>query len=144
MGSAHQDWETPESEVRSGPHSILARLWWWSFFSCDAMAMLNFLQWCDIDYFWTFPTITIVAIISPKSSGLIILFVWFWGFGFFGGFILGLLEVLGGFLRDLGFFWGVLEVLRGFKGEHHHCCNYFFEPSGLINLRCFFEIINNQ
>ena len=142
MGSAHQDWETPESEVRSGPHSILARLWWWSFFSCDAMAMLNFLQWCDIDYFWTFPTIAIVAIIfSNHRDRLFCNVCMIWGFWFFCcwdfGFILGLLEVLGGFLRDLGFFWGVLEVLRGFKGEHHHCCNYFFEPSGLINLRCF-------
>ena len=75
----------------------------------------------------------------PKSSGLIILFVWFWGFGFFGGFILGLLEVLRGFLRDLGFFWWVLEVLRGFQGDHHHCCNYFFEPSGPINLQFFWD-----
>ena len=55
-------------------------------------------------------------------------------------FLKGVLEVLGGFLRvsgGFGFFLGVLEVLRGFQGEHHHRCNYFSEPSGPINLRCF-------
>ena len=113
------------TQPRSGPHSILARLWRWSFFSWDGdvkfSTMMRYWLFLDIlyhhhccDYF-------------PKSSGLIIFFVWFWGFGFFGGFILGLLEVLGGFLRDLGFFWWVLDVLRGFQGEHHHCCNYFLQ-----------------
>ena len=87
------------------------------------MAMFYFLQRCDIDYFLTFPTIAIVAIIFPNhrdrlfSDVCIILrflgvFEGFWrfwvfsrsfeGFGWvfggFGGFLRGLLG-FGGFSR---------------------------------------------
>ena len=57
----------------------------------------------------------------------------FRGFGFF----LGVLEVLGGFLRGSGGFGVVLEVLGVLQGKHHHRCDYFSKPSGPINLRCF-------
>ena len=60
-------------------------------------------------------------------------------FGGFG-FLLGVLEVLGGFLRGFGVFGRflrVLEIFGGFQGEHHHRCDYFSKPSEPINLRCF-------
>ena len=77
-------------------------------FLCDAMVMFYFLQRCDSDYFWTFTNIAIVAIIFPNHRDRLFCDVcmilrFFFFFGDFG-FILGLLEVLGGFLRDLGFF----------------------------------------
>ena len=87
------------------------------------MAMFYFLQRCDIDYFLTFPTIAIVAIIFPNHRDrlfcdvcIILRFlgvfegfleVWFfsrsfggfgWVFGGFGGFLRGLLG-FGGFSR---------------------------------------------
>ena len=72
------------------------RLQRWSFFSCDAMAMFYFLQRCDSDYFWTFPTIAIVAIIFPNHRDRLFCDVCitlrFWG-------------VLEGFWR----FWGGFE-----------------------------------
>ena len=105
--------------------SLLAnRLQRWSFFSCDAMAMFYFLQRCDIDYFWTFPTIAIVAIIFPNHRDRLFcdvciilsflgVFESFWRFWVF-------LEVFGwvfeGFLRLWVFFegfwifWGVFKV----------------------------------
>ena len=87
------------------------------------MAMFYFLQRCDIDYFWTFPTIAIVAIIFPNhrdrlfSDVCIILrflgvFEGFWRFWVFSV----VLEVLGGFLRDFGGFGGFLRGLLGFGG----------------------------
>ena len=78
------------------------------------MAMFYFLQRCDIDYFWTFSTIAIVAIIFPNHQDRLfcdvcIILRFFGGFGFY----LGVLEVLsgvlrgfGGFLRGFGGFWG--------------------------------------
>merc|ERR1712208_261035 len=99
-------------------HRSMCRLQRWSFFSCDAMAMFDFLQRCDIDYFWTFPTIAIVAIIFPNHQDRLfcdvcIILRFFGGvlrvFGDFG-FYLRVLEVLSGVLRGLGGF------LRGFGG----------------------------
>ena len=62
----------------------------------------------------------------------------FWGVF---GFLLRVLEVLGGFLRGFGGFGvafeGFWRFLGGFQGEHHHRCDYFSKPSGPINLRCF-------
>ena len=96
------------------------RLQRWSFFSCDAMVMFYFLQRCDIDYFWTFPTIAIVAIIFPihrdrlscnvciilRFLGVFegfwrfwVLFTYFWRFWV-------------GFWR----FWGIFEGSFRFRG----------------------------
>ena len=86
------------------------------FMRCDAMAMFYFLQRCDIDYFLTFPTIAIVAIIFPNHWNQLFcdvcIILRFWGFGgflevlvffrSFGGFG----WVFEGFLRDFGFFEG--------------------------------------
>ena len=92
--------------------SVWVRLQRWSFFSCDAMAMFYFLQRCDIDYFLTFPTIAIVAIIFPNHRDrlfcdvcIILRFLGvFEGFWRFLGLCLVVLEVLGGFLRGFGGF----------------------------------------
>ena len=93
------------------------RLQRWSIFSCYAMAMFYFLQRCDIDYFWTFPTIAIVAIIFPNHRDrlfcdvcIILRFLGvFEGFSRFWGFFLGVLEVLEGFWRGFGGFGVVLR-----------------------------------
>ena len=87
-------------------------------FSSDAMVMFYFLQRCDSDYFWTFPTIGIVAIIFPNNRDRLFcdvciilrflgVFEGFWKFLFFSV----VLEVLGGFLRGLGGFGGFLRGL---------------------------------
>ena len=87
------------------------------------MAMFYFLQRCDIDYFWTFPTIAIVAIIFPNHRDrlfcnvcIILRFLGiFGGFGFFKSFR----RVLGGFLRGFGgygFFLRGFGVFWGFSG----------------------------
>ena len=78
---------------------MIVRLQRWSFFSCDAMAMFYFLQRCDIDYFLTFPTIAIIAIIFPNHRDRLFSNVCI---------ILRFLGVFEGFWR----FW-VFEVLRG-------------------------------
>ena len=86
-------------------------------FSCDAMAMFYFLQRCDIDYFWTFPTIAIVAIIFPNHRDrlfcdvciILRFFGAFEGFSRFGGFFLGVWRFWVGF-------GGFGVVLRGFGG----------------------------
>ena len=98
------------------------------------MAMFYFLQRCDIDYFWTFPTIAIVAIIFPNHRDRLFCDVCI--ILSFLGVVWGLLEVLGvfrsfwrflgGFLRGFGGyggFGGVLEFFGGFQGEHHHRCD---------------------
>ena len=100
--------------------SYPVRLQRWSFFSCDAMAMFYFLQRCDIDYFLTFPTIAIVAIIFPNhrdrlfSDVCIILrflgvFEGFWRFWVFS-------RSFGGFGWVFGGFGGFLRGLLGFGG----------------------------
>ena len=100
------------------------RLQRWSFFSCDAMVMFYFLQRCDSDYFWTFPTIAIIAIIFPNYRDrlycdvCIILrllggFEGFWRFWFlfrsFGGFEWGF-EGFWGFFEGFWRFLGVFKV----------------------------------
>ena len=100
--------------------NVRSRLQRWSFFSCDAMAMFYFLQRCDIDYFLTFPTIAIVAIIFPNhrdrlfSDVCIILrflgvFEGFWRFWVFS-------RSFGGFGWVFGGFGGFLRGLLGFGG----------------------------
>ena len=87
------------------------------------MAMFYFLQRCDIDYFLTFPTIAIVAIIFPNHRDrlfsdvcIILRFLGvFEGFSRFWGFFLGVLAVLGGFWRFWGGFEGFWRFLRVFK-----------------------------
>ena len=78
------------------------------------MAMFYFLQRCDIDYFWTFPTITIIAIIFPNNRDRLfcdvcIILRFFGGFGFY----LGVLEVLSGVFEG---FWGFFEGFWRFLG----------------------------
>ena len=96
------------------------RLQRWSFFSCDAMAMFYFLQRCDIDYFWTFPTIAIVAIIFPNHRDRLFCDVCII-LSFFGGVlkVLGVFRTfwrfLGGFLRGFGGYGG-FGVFWGFSG----------------------------
>ena len=93
-------------------------------FSCDAMAMFYFLQRCDIDYLWTFPTIANVAIIFPNHRDrlffdvFIILRFWgvFEGFWSFWGLFLGVLEILDGFLRGFEGFGVVFEGFWRFIG----------------------------
>ena len=89
-------------------------------FSCDAMAMFYFLQRCDIDYFWTFPTIAIVAIIFPNHRDRLFCDVCII-LSFFGGVlkVLGVFRsfwrFLGGFLRGFGGYGG-FGVFWGFSG----------------------------
>ena len=67
------------------------------------MAMFYFLQRCDIDYFLTFPTIAIVAIIFPNHRDRLFCDVCI---------ILSFL----GFFESFWRFWVFLEVLVCFGG----------------------------
>ena len=100
--------------------NVLGRLQRWSFFSCDAMAMFYFLQRCDIDYFLTFPTIAIVAIIFPNHRDrlfsdvcIILRFLGvFEGFWRFWVFFPQFWRFWVGFWR----FWGIFEGSFRFWG----------------------------
>ena len=60
------EWHQPPVFFAFRIEILSTRLQRWSFFSGDAMVMFYFLQRCDVDYFWTFPTIAIAAIIFPN------------------------------------------------------------------------------